>query len=45
MKRLTSVVALAPSCCFCLAIANPAQSPQGPAARIKIDTDRSHGRH
>ena len=44
MKRLTGVVALA-LVLLLLAIPNPAQSPQGPAARIKIDTDRSHGRH
>jgi alpha-N-arabinofuranosidase len=42
MKRLTGVVAFISALLF-LAIPNPAQSPQGPAARIKIDIDRVVG--
>ena len=42
MKRVTGVVALIFALLF-LAIPNPAQNPPGPAARIKIDTDRVTG--
>ena len=41
MKRLTGMVAYIGL--LLLAIPNPAHSPQGPAARIKIDTDRVTG--